>query len=244
MNTTIDAPLFHLFWENSSLNSSRSLVLRERIAVDAAQTYHVYRPSHRNAVTPLPGSSSLLENVWSQRRSQRMFANHALSLLQLSNLFRPFAVTDNGGHALPSGGGKYPMQLYAALLNVQANNTLAGNLVYYEPEQHGLVPLRTAPNWPELAAMIGVDWQTAPAVVVFLIARSDMLTTKYGERGGRFMLLEAGAHMLALELEATSQSLAAVSVGAFYDQQVLDLLDLSAANHQAVLCVACGLPAV
>lgn len=235
------APLFRLFWDNSSLNSSTVQVLRERIAIDAAQAYRPYRPSQVHSAQALPKTTSSLEKVWSHRRSQRSFSRKALSAQQLSNLLRPFRVGADGQHALPSGGGKYPLQLYVALLNVQVA-PLAGKLAWYDPEQHGLVPLGPVPDWAELARIIGVDWPQPPAAVFFIIARSDSLTNKYGERGGRFMLLEAGAHMLALDMETAAQMLGGVPIGAFMDQALLALLQLSPKQHQAVLCYACGHP--
>lgn len=239
-----DAPLFHLFWENSSLTPSRGLVLRERIATDAAQPYRPYRPVYSQGSQPLPPSYSSLEKLWEQRHSGRDFATQALTAAQLSNLLRPFAVAADGHHPLASGGAKYPLQVYAVLLNVDLQPSLAGQLVWYNPDAHGLVPLGAAPNWEQLKPLIGVDWLNAPAVVFFLIARSEGHTGKYGERGGRFMLLEAGAHMLALDLEVTVQSLAGVSIGAFMDNQVLALFQLDTSRHHAVLCYACGVAAV
>lgn len=242
MNTPFDdASLFQLFWENSSLTPARAQVLREKIAIDAAQPYQAYRPSHTGGVTPLPPTSSRLETVWSQRRSQRQFSVLPLGMAKLSNLLRPFAPSANGRHALSSGGAKYPLQLYAALLNVEAPEAVAGQIVWHHPELHGLVPIgKPSPAWPALAKTIGVDWVRPPAVVFFLIARCECLTAKYGERGGRFMLLEAGAHMLALELEAASQGVGSVAIGAFMDREVLALLGLDPLRHQAVLCHACG----
>ncbi|WP_374339582.1 SagB/ThcOx family dehydrogenase [Leeia sp.] len=241
-DTPDSAPLFRLFWDNSSLTPSRALVLRERIAIDAAQAYRPYRPIHVQGSLLLPKAASRLESVWSRRRSQRHFKDKPLSAQQLSSLLRPFRVGPDGRHALPSGGGKYPLQLYVALLNVTLAASHTGQLAWYDPEQHGLVPLGAAPDWAQLACIIGVDWAQPPAVMFFLIARSDSLTAKYGERGGRFMLLEAGAHMLALDMEAASQKLGGVPIGAFMDDSVLQLLNLSARQHQAVLCYACGHP--
>jgi nitroreductase len=48
--------------------------------------------------------------------------------------------------------------------------------------------------------------------------------------------------MLALDMEAASQKLGGVPIGAFMDDSVLQLLNLSARQHQAVLCYACGHP--
>lgn len=51
----------------------------------------------------------------------------------------------------------------------------------------------------------------------------DRLTAKYGERGGRFALLEAGAVMQQLSLTATDLGVAGVVMGGLLDGYWLGL---------------------
>ena len=53
------------------------------------------------------------------------------------------------------------------------------------------------------------------------------MTAKYGERGGRFALLEAGAVMQQLSLTATDLGLAGVVVGGLLDDYWLAQLGLT-----------------
>ena len=55
----------------------------------------------------------------------------------------------------------------------------------------------------------------------------NRLTAKYGERGGRFALLEAGAVMQQLSLTATDLGLAGVVVGGLLDDYWLAQLGLT-----------------
>lgn len=238
-----DAPLFRLFWENSTVNNARGALLRERIAVDSAQDYVPPRPLLGAAAQALPASRSPLAAVWDARVSQRIWGNAPLDTQALSNLLGPFAArtketADTRG--LPSGGAKYPVLVYAALRHVAQAPELNGRLAWYDPQAHGIVPLGNCPDWAELAPMLGVDWPSAPAVVFFLVVRGDGMLAKYGERGGRFMLIEAGAYLGALSAECAAAGLGGCAIGSFHDEAILSLLGLEPGTHLATLAFACG----
>lgn len=238
-----DAPLFRLFWENSTLNTARGAVLRERIAVDSAQAYVPPRPLLSAGAQALPVSSSPLSSVWQARVSQREWRDDALSAQILSNLLAPFAARSAdpaSTRGLPSGGAKYPVLVYAALRRVVPAPELNSQLAWYDPIAHGMVPIGACPAWEELAPMLGVDWPSEPAVVFFLVARAEGMLAKYGERGGRFTLIEAGTYLGALSAECAVAGLGACAIGSFHDKAVLSLLGLDPDTHMAMLAFACG----
>lgn len=233
-----EAPLFHLFWENSTLNPSRSRVLRERIATDATLPYTPFRPSYARGAVALPASNSVTAPLWQARQSTRVFSSKALDLQSVANLLAPFAARGDGSRLLPSGGGKQPVLIYAALLNVEG--ALKGSIVWYDPQAHGLVQIGACPPWAALSQVLGTDWEGAPALVVFAIAHGQGMLDKYGERGGRFVLLEGGAAMTALSLEAAQAQLAGVLLGSFDDEKTLALLGLTSPEHLPLIVYACG----
>lgn len=236
-----DAPLFRLFWENSELNDARAALLAHRIAADAARPYVPPRPSYARAALQLPKITSDSGRVWDRRESTRTFGAAGLTLEQLSALCHPFSARTDGTRRSPSGGGKYPVRVYAALLTLQRAGELAGALVWYDPIQHGLTPIARCPAWSALRSMLGVeDWQSAPAVVFFMTAQVAVSTEKYGERGGRFVLLEAGAYLGALGYEAARLGLRGVALGAARDDDVLSMLKLDRREHCALTAYACG----
>lgn len=238
-----DAPLFQLFWDNSVLNPTRVLQLAERIGHDAAQPYVPHRPLHSAAAQPLPPANSTMAKVYAKRRSDRVFGDGALDPRALSNLLRPFAARSSAPDStrlLPSGGGKYPMLVYAALYRVAKAPALEGRIAWYDPASHGLVPTAAAPPWPVMAAALGVDWPEPPAAVFLLAARVDGSLRKYGERGGRFMLLEAGACMGALSLQVAEAGLAGSAIGSYLDADLLGAFSLRDSGYLAVLAYACG----
>ncbi|ARU05840.1 hypothetical protein CCO03_15150 [Comamonas serinivorans] len=262
-----DAPLFALYWTNNTLNPARAGPLAERIGYDAATPYRPPHPVHARAADPLPVPRSGLLASYARRRSVRRLGGQPLTPGDLSRLLVPLAARqsawghgddgyDDAGRYLASGGAKYPIQAYGVLLNwVDAHGQrLAPQRVWYDPACHGLTPLGAAPDWPQLASWLGLDaalgadanaagdWATPPACIWLLAGQSAFSCRKYGERGGRFMLLEAGSQMGALALQAAEAGLVGTALGSFHDQALLDLFELGP-DHQALVVYACGHPA-
>jgi len=144
---------------------------------------------------------------------------------------------------LQSGGAKYPVLTYGVLLKHcdAQGQALPPATVWYDPVTHGLTQLGAAPAWVDLARWLGVtDWATAPAAVWLLVAQADYSCRKYGERGGRFVLLEAGGFLTALSLQVAEAGLAGTALGSFHDQAMLRVFGLAPDTHQAVVAYACG----
>jgi SagB-type dehydrogenase family enzyme len=63
---------------------------------------------------------------------------------------------------------------------------------------------------------------------------------KYGQRGYRFTLLEAGHVVQNVLLAAEALELAAVPVGGFFDRKVAELLDIDGVNEAPLYVVPIG----
>ena len=263
-----DTPLFARIWANSELNEARAWQLAERIGFDAAVPYRAPRPLYAQAAQPLPVPQSGWLPCYAARRSQRAFGDAPLSPAQLSAMLMPLAQRQTAWPApragleaglpepspltngyepatryLPSGGAKYPVLTYGVLLKHcdAQGQALPPATVWYDPVIHGLTPLGAAPAWADLARWLGVtDWATAPAAVWLLVAQADFSCRKYGERGGRFVLLEAGGFLTALSLQVAEAGLAGTALGSFHDQAMLRVFGLPPDTHQAMVAYACG----
>jgi SagB-type dehydrogenase family enzyme len=235
-----DAPLFKLFWHNSQLNGAQGQQMAERIGIDSALPYVASRPRFAQPTTPLVPPTNPSSATWKRRRSERVFSSTAITTQHLSELCWPFAARADGSRHSASGGAKYPILIYAALLQIAGASTLQNTLAWYDPQAHGFTPFAACPPWETLAKALSVDWTTAPSVVFFITARSKGSLAKYGERGGRFILLEAGSYMGALGYEAARLDLSGVAVGSMRDAAVADLLQLDSQIEMPVLAYACG----
>ena len=62
------------------------------------------------------------------------------------------------------------------------------------------------------------------AIDIVISAVCERTTTKYGDRGVRYVHMEAGHAAQNICLQATALGLGVVTVGAFYDDQVKDVV--------------------
>ena len=78
------------------------------------------------------------------------------------------------------------------------------------------------------------------SAIVFITALFERTTFKYGSRGYRFALLEAGHVAQNLDLAAAGLGLATLNVGGFVDRQIDDLLGLDGLLHSTIYICAIG----
>lgn len=171
----------------------------------------------------LDGQTSV-EAALAARRSVRSFANRPVALQELSQLlWAAQGITHPRGlRTAPSAGALYPLEIYVVAGLV---HDLPAGIYRYRPEGHQLEPV-AAGDWRGSltdAALHQVAVKKAP--VVFVIAGTYQKTTsKYGERGIRYVHLEAGHAAQNLCLQAAALGLDTVLIGAFTDQEVAGIL--------------------
>jgi len=177
---------------------------------------------------PVYDSETSLEEALLARRSVRDFNEESVTLQQLSQLlWAGQGITDlSGKRTAPSAGALYPLKLYVVAGNVEG---LAVGIYEYEPETHTLVKIMDGDQRQSLAqAALGQTSVENGAINIIITAIYEITTVKYGERGIRYVHMEAGHAAQNICLEAVVLKLGAVTVGAFDDagvQQVLQLHD-------------------
>ena len=75
-------------------------------------------------------------------------------------------------------------------------------------------------------ATLGQSWVREAPINVVIAAVYERTTGRYGERGVRYVHMEAGHVGQNLYLQAVARGLGTVAVGAFHDDQVQGLLQL------------------
>ncbi len=235
-----DAPAFAQFWLRSSLNSTRGAIMRERIERDAVHASQPPRLSLPEGASALPSPSRVVRENWATRRSERVFLAKSVKQQALSDVLWPLSERQTGQRQLASGGGKYPLLTYVIAQSIEG---MPASILWYDPQAHGLVSIAAAPTWSTLARALGVDW-TAPPVIAVVTARPEGMLAKYGERGGRFVALEAGSYMGALQIETARAGLCGVAIGSFLDQQLLNLLIAPQATDLVMFAYAFGHPII
>jgi hypothetical protein len=132
------------------------------------------------------------------------------------------------------------LRCYPLLLNVA--HELNGRACRYEPVEHALQDAGPCPPWPELAPLLGAEasGQGPHFVFVFVLA-DEPLIAKYGMRGGRFGLIEAGAAVQSVSLRLAAERMGGYLLGGAADRGVLDLLGLARQEVRLAAVFAGGL---
>jgi len=175
---------------------------------------------------PRYDSDVSIEQSLLNRRSIRSYTGEAVTLQEVSQLlWAAQGITDPRGYkTAPSAGALYPLEVYLVAGDVQ---NLTSGVYNYEPDKHHLVRVIDGDKRVELAdAALAQPWVKAGAIVIVFTAVYDRTTGKYGDRGIRYVHMEAGHAAQNLCLQATAMGLGAVTVGAFHDEQVTKLLNL------------------
>jgi len=188
---------------------------------------------------PKLGGDVSLEKALAQRRSIRTYKNDALTLPQCARLlWCANGITEKHGlRAVPSAGALYPLEVYLVAGSVEG---LKRAIYKYLPKEHDLVMHLDGDCRAELAsAALGQPWvEVAPASIV-IAAVYERTKRRYGERGERYVHMEAGHAAQNVQLQATALNLGSVIVGAFDDAAVKNVLALPP-EEQPLLIIPVG----
>jgi len=167
------------------------------------------------------------EEVLLKRRSIRLYKDDALLLTQISQLmFAAQGITAPwGGRTSPSAGATYPVEIYLVAGNVEG---LKPGLYHYIVSSHSLVQKASGDirKMLSLAALKQKSIEKAPATIV-IAAEFSRTTGRYGERGIRYVYMEAGHVSQNIYLQAESIGLGTVAIGAFDDKLVKDIMKIN-----------------
>ena len=171
-----------------------------------------------------------VEDAIASRRSRRSYGDRPLGRDELGQLcWATQGVTDrtDGHRAAPSAGALYPLELYVVVGSPGVEGLDPG-IYRYRPESHELGRGRTGNRQSELrAATLDQEFVDDAPLDIIVCAVDERTTGKYGEQGRRrFVPMEAGHAGENLALQAEALGLATVSVGAFDDDRIRDVLEV------------------
>ena len=184
------------------------------------------QPEVINLPEPQYDSDVSIEQSFLNRRSIRSYTGEPLTLREVSQLlWAAQGITDpRGFRTAPSAGALYPLEVYLVAGDVE---DLTSGVYRYEPDGHQLVKIIDGDKRAELAdAALAQPCVKEGAISIVFAAVYERTTVKYGERGIRYVHMEAGHAGQNLCLQATAMGLGVVTVGAFHDEQVSKLLNL------------------
>jgi bacteriocin biosynthesis cyclodehydratase domain-containing protein len=242
------ARLSERFHENSKMSRRDWETLRQ---LHDARCGYAPHPQPMDVV-PLPAvpdfAPGTLGDVLRRRRSSRCFGGAPITADELSRvLFYATGVTGeltpgDGAprpiRAAPSAGALYPLDV--EVITAPGGELPAGRY-RYSPELHALQPVQGGARIQDFAdrTFFGEALAGAAAIVV-LTATFERTQRKYGERGYRYVLLEAGHVAQNLLLGAAALGMEAAPVGGFLDREIDRLLGVDGLSRSCVYMVALG----
>ena len=194
---------------------------------------------------PRPQGEQVMRQLQSKRRSCRAYAERDMPVENVSRLLgATYALVENGPafqrRTTPSAGGLYPLELYLVLQRIRG---VPDGLYHYDVRAHGLEPMRSGQLFEALrACMAEQDFFVAANVVAIFSAVFERTLKKYGPRGYRYILFEAGHAAQNLCLVAAELGLGSLPLGGFLDSRLNAFLGLDGLAEAALYGVAVGYP--
>lgn len=238
-DTTGLSRLFHL-------NSEPTAIEQSGPQAPFVQKSKTYRDAERVALPDTSGG--VVDTLAARRHSVRAFKDAPLTFADLAAVLRAgYRAIDpdrsEGGQKflrrpVPSAGGLFPLEVYLLVRNVEG---LAPGLYHYDALGDGLELLSDAP-WEDAAKQAFYTWEFIKhAPVVFCLgAVFERSQSKYGPRGYRYVLLEAGHTAQNLCLAATEMNLGSLCLGGYSDSALNRMLSLCGEEEAIVYTIAIG----
>ena len=245
------AELYHEASKIGVASGANDLAGAARLAASpgllASSTRAVRRHLHAPVVDLGPSEplTMTLGDAVRRRRSTRVFAATPLALATLAALLRAgYGVTgtlrtgdaSQPVRAVPSGGALYPLELTVAASRVEG---LSPGLYHFDPLDDALEQLRTGAV-PIAATTPFGDAAAGAAAVIVVSGVFWRSRFKYGLRGYRFVLLEAGHVVQNVLLAGAALGLATLPLGGFYDRRTDELLEVDGVDESALYLVCVG----
>ncbi|GHH51658.1 nitroreductase family protein [Lentzea cavernae] len=213
--------MFDDFWAASRFSPLHQRRLGDRLRDFRPQQQLIDPLELPSPPTPLPRRDDRLQRLFRARRSTRDFAGEPLSPTQLGTVLG--ALSDN---SYPSAGGLHPLRCYTFH---------DGRAARYDIHRHALQDIGPSPD--DLADILGTP--SAPPLTIVLVLTDKDSFAKYGERAGRFGLIEAGAAAQNICLRLAEQKLGGYLLGGVADNEMLHALSLPR-DLRVATAIACG----
>jgi SagB-type dehydrogenase family enzyme len=141
---------------------------------------------------------------------------------------------------IPSAGARYPLEIY---LLVQTIDDIDPGTYHYDPVGQALQYRGPAVEPARVAELfLGQPWLERASAVIVLTAVLNRTLDRYGDRGYRYVLIEAGHLGQNLNLVATGLGLGSLDLGGFFDAALADRLCLSGGEEVPIYAIAVGMP--
>ena len=230
------------FFYNIEIISKIPYILRKM-----AKSFKTY-PGYPSYILSKEEEDNILKTLIKERRSERTYSGDTIGIQKLADLlYVSLGITSTVKgtndielplRAYPSAGALYPIETYISVFNVDG---LDKGIYHYNVINHTLeliVPGNHKENFAKIC--LAEDIIENANILIILTAIFKRVTIKYGIRGHRFALIEAGITGQNLTLVAESLGLGSCMLGGFFDDEIHKVLDVDGVNEAVVNVMTVG----
>jgi len=198
---------------------------------------------------PLPGTWNVAPLTVTQaitdRKSVREFSEEPLETEELSYLLwctqgvKEVIPGTATFRTVPSAGARHPFETYLLVNNV---HDIAPGLYRFLAIEHKLIGLKPHEETAETltTGCLGQSMVKRSAVTFFWTAVRYRMTWRYGERGYRYLFLDAGHVCQNLYLASEAVGCGTCAIAAFNDEMVNTVLDLDGVEQFVIYIAVVG----
>ena len=179
------------------------------------------------------------QKLLKQRSSKREFVKRSLSFSEVSNiLYWSAGMKKDFTRFYPSAGGRYPLEVYIVALNVES---LEQGIYHFNVKKNFLELILKGNFIEEIFRLSGnQEWVKDCGIVILISAVFGRTKIKYGERGYRYILMEAGHLAQNLYLVSEALNLGCCAIGGFLDDEINKLLDIDGKKESVIYLCGIG----
>lgn len=211
----------------------------------------MWEPTTEDITVNLPNPSDIqvpeldLRKAIEDRRTKRTYSEDHLTLEELSYLLwstqgiRDYAGTHATLRTVPSAGARHAFETYLLVNRVES---LEPGLYRYAAKNHQLAVVETTSEVSKqlTEACLGQEQVKNSAVTFFWVADLYRMTYRYGQRGYRYLHLDAGHVCQNLYLVAGQLLCGVCAIAAFDDEAMTKSLGLDGKDYFVVYIATLG----
>jgi SagB-type dehydrogenase family enzyme len=192
---------------------------------------------------PTFSETNSLWEILNQRRSRRRYTNDPVSVTTLATLLwatQGITLSTSGYQfrTAPSAGALYPVETYLSVHRVEG---LQQGIYHFNVIDFALEEIATG-NFGEHLTRAALDQAMVGRGAVVFIWTGIILRAmwKYRNRCVRYICMDAGHIAQNLQLAATALGLGCCTIGAFYDEEINEVLEVDGEEETTIYLAAVG----
>ena len=236
INQLLNKPVqvFEKFHEKTKINIFKKSEKNKKIPESWKTIFYKSYPRLPQIFLPSPKKTIVsLDDALQGRASASTFGEKPVTIEELSTFLHfTFGLRDetSGSRYYPSAGARYPIEAYLITLN----SDLPAALYHYNIKPHALELLLPITNLNVNKYFADYSLMATAGCILILTAVFDRTIHKYGNRGYRHTLQEAGCILEIAYLISNAISLNICAVGGYKDDSLHTLLDIDGLHESIV----------